>query len=67
MDKGKCPSSKGRRYILGIGVMPPRMLTLECPAIHLKTVKEGDTYILVGVLRFMMNADCSAHAVFIYG
>ena len=29
----------------------------------LKNGKESDTYILAGVLRFMINMDCSAPAV----
>ncbi|MDE7446641.1 MAG: hypothetical protein K2N15_13225 [Lachnospiraceae bacterium] len=32
-----------------------------------KNGKKSDAYILAGVLRFMMNVDCSAPAVFIYG
>lgn len=35
--------------------------------VHLKAVNKSDTYILVSVLRFTINVDCSAPAVFIYG
>lgn len=48
----------GRR-ILDIEVGPPGRSVLVFPAIHFKTVKESDTYILEGVLRFTINVDCS--------
>lgn len=47
--------------------MPLGKPVLEFPTIHLKMMKKNDTYILAGVLRFMMNVDCSAPAVFSYG
>ncbi|MDE6601073.1 MAG: hypothetical protein K2K90_02690 [Lachnospiraceae bacterium] len=67
MEKVKCPNPKCGRRIFDIEEMPSGKVVLESPAIHLKTVKESDTYILAGVLRFTMNVDCSALAVFIYG
>lgn len=36
----------------------PERIAPEFSAIHLKTVKESDTYILEGVLRFTINVDC---------
>lgn len=67
MERIRCPNPKCGRHILDIEEMPPGRTVLESPAIHLKTVKESDTYILAGVLRFTMNVDCSAPAFSGYG
>ena len=58
MEKIRCPNPKCGRHILDIEEMPPGETVLAFPAIHLKTVKESDTYILEGVLRFTINVDC---------
>ena len=64
MERIRCPNPKCGRHILDIEKMPPGETVLTFPAIHLKTVKGSDTYILEGVLRFTINVDCSTPIVF---
>ena len=56
-----------RAHILDIEKMPLGETEAAFSAIHLKTVKRSDTYILEGVLRFTINVDCSTPIVFTYG